>query len=140
MKSLKKIWQEIIGESTFKAIFGVLAIFFLMFCIGCPITTKSIIDPNSRVTPEELQAEIDNFYLQQEREYNQFMAKAKMRVQDINDQIKFRDFVYTQAMSAIQTGNLNWLNLLTGAGAIIGVGAVADNVRYRIRTSKKKTS
>lgn len=113
------------------------ALIFLFFCVGCPITTRSVFDPNTRISPTELQAEIDNFYLRQESEYNAFMAKAKCRIQDINDQIIFRDFVFKQSLNAVSVGSLDWLNLLTGAGTIIGLGAVADNVRYRIRTSKK---
>lgn len=139
-KILNHIWNEIKNESTGKTICGIITIFFLVFCIGCPITTKSIFDPNSRVTAEELQAEIDNFYLLQEKEYNTFLAKAKNRVQDINEQVMFRNFVCTQALNAVQTGGLNWLNLLTGVGTIIGFGAFADNVRYRIRTAKKEKS
>lgn len=135
----KVLWNEIKTESTGKAVCGLCAIIFLVFCIGCPITTSSLYDPNVRVTPERLQAEIDNFYLQQEKEYNDFIAKAKVRIQDINEQIMFRNYIFEQSLNAVQTGGLNWLNILTGAGSIIGLGALADNVRYRIRISKKDT-
>jgi len=140
MNYFTNIWNELKNESTYKAICGLCAVIFLIFCVGCPITTRSIFDPNTRVSPEELQAEIDNFYLRQESEYNSFIAKAKNRVQDINDQIAIRDFVYNQTISAVQTGSLNWLGLLTGAGTIVGFGALADNIRYRIRTSKKSSN
>lgn len=139
-KTLKTLWNEIKNESTGKAICGIVAMIFILFCVGCPITTSSIFDPNVRVTPDGLQVEIDNFYLQQEKEYNTFIAKAKCRIQDINEQVMFRTFIFEQTLNAVQTGGLNWLNLLTGVGTIIGFGALADNVRYRIRTSKKTTT
>lgn len=134
------IWNEIKNESTGKLICGIFAMIFILFCVGCPITTSSIFDPNTRISAEELQSEIDNFYLRQESEYNSFIAKAKCRIQDINEQVMFRTFIFEQTLNAVQTGGLNWLNLLTGAGSIIGLGALADNVRYRIRISKKSSN
>lgn len=139
MQTLTKIWNELKEHNVFKAAAFLLTIFFLLFTVGCPITTSSLYDPNVKVTPECLQAEIDNFYLQQEKEYNDFIAKAKVRIQDINEQIMFRNFIFEQSLNAVKAGGLNWLNILTGAGSIIGIGALADNVRYRIRISKKNT-
>ena len=134
---LKKLWIELSNHNRYKMIAGIVCIILFFVFNGCQIKTHSILDPNQLKTIPELQAEIDGFYADQEAEILKFEAMANARAADVNDQIKFRQFVYETAFNAATSGGLNWLNLLTSAGSLIGAGAVADNIRLRISTKKK---
>jgi hypothetical protein len=110
----------------------------MIFCFqACQIKTHSILDPNQLKTVPELQAEIDGFYADRQAEIDKFEALANARAIDVNEQIKFRQFVYESALTTATSGGLNWLNLLTSAGSLVGAGAFVDNVRFRISAKKK---
>lgn len=85
-------------------------------------------NPTEMVTVAELQMEIDNF--------NTLMQD---RIADVNSQLKFRDFLWDSALTVATAGTFDWLAFLTSAGSVIGAGALADNIRYRIATAKKST-
>jgi hypothetical protein len=134
---LKKLWIELSNHNRYKCIAGIVCVILFFAFNGCQIKTASILDPNQKLTVPELQAEIDGYYAQREAEDLKFEAIANARAADVNEQIKFRQFVYESALNVATTGGLNWLNLLTSAGSLIGAGALADNIRYRISTKKK---
>jgi hypothetical protein len=138
---LNKLWAEIKTQDMYKAIAIIVCIVLIFVLSACQITTKSIDDPNQRVSVAELQAEIDTFYANQEAEVKAFEAKANAAAADVNSQIAFRSFVYESALDVATSGGFNWLNLLTAAGSIVGAGAVADNVRLRVsnKSDTKKT-
>jgi hypothetical protein len=83
-------------------------------------------NPTEMVTVAELQMEIDNF--------NTLMQD---RIADVNEQLKFRDFLWNSALTVATSGTFDWLAFLTSAGSLIGAGALADNIRFRISTAKK---
>ena len=134
---LKKLWIELSNHNRYKCVAGLVCVILFFAFNGCQIRTQSITDPNIRLTVPELQAEIDGFYAKQEAENSTFEAQAEARVKDVNDQIRFRQFVYESALTTATSGSLNWLNLLTSAGSLIGAGALADNIRFRRDTKKK---
>jgi hypothetical protein len=137
---LKKVWIELSNHNRYKCVAGLVCVFLFFLFNGCQIRTQSIVDPNVKLTVAELQAEIDAFYAKEEAELTRFEALAKARAEDVNDQIRFRQFVYESALSTATSGGLNWLNLLTSAGSLIGAGALADNIRFRRDTKKKEAS
>ena len=74
---------------------------------------------------EQLQAETDEFCIRAQAEAN-----------DIAKQEEFRAFLWNTGIQVASTGSFNWLNFLLGAGTILGMGATADNIRYRIKFPK----
>ena len=134
---LKNLWIEMSNHNRYKCVAGIVCIGLFFWMNGCQIKTASIADPNIKLTVPELQAEIDIFYAQQEKELQEFEALANARAKDVNDQIAFRSFVYKSALDVATSGGLNWLNLLTSAGSLVGAGALVDNIRFRRDTKKK---
>ena len=104
----------------------IVAGILLLFFHGCQIKVASINDPTKRITISELQSEID-----------MFNNRVEDRIADVNTQLQFRDFLWNSALTVATSGTFNWLNFLTSAGSLIGAGAFADNIRYRVSTRKK---
>jgi len=136
---LKKIWIELSNHNRYKMLSAIVCTGLLLWFHGCQIKTRSISDPNKLLTVPELQAEIDSFYAEQENDAAKFEALARARAADVNEQIAFRKFVYESALTVATNGGLDWFNLLASAGTLIGAGAVADNIRYRIKNPQKNT-
>lgn len=134
---LKKLWIEMSNHNRYKSIAAIFCVSMIFVFQACQIKTASISDPNIKLTVPELQAEIDCFYAEQKAEVEKFEAIANARAKDVNDQIAFRSFVYESALDVATSGGLNWLNLLTSAGSLLGAGALADNIRFRRDTAKK---
>lgn len=125
---LYKFWVEMSNHNRYKSIAAIVCLCLLCYFHGCQIKTHSIMNPTEMVTVAELQMEIDNF--------NTLMQD---RIADVNSQLKFRDFLWDSALTVATAGTFDWLAFLTSAGSVIGAGALADNIRYRIATAKKST-
>lgn len=123
---LYKFWIEMSNHNRYKSIAAIVCLGLLIFFHGCQIKTHSIMNPSELITVAELQSEIDNF--------NTLMQD---RIADVNSQLQFRDFLWTSALTVATSGTFDWLAFLTSAGSLIGAGALADNIRFRISTAKK---
>lgn len=118
----KTLWTEISNCSRYKTIAVIVCITLLLICYGCPVKCDSILHPGTRITQEGLQAEIDSFY-----------AMAASEANDMAKEEELRQYLFTSAMNVASTGIFSWYQLVTGLGSIVGIGALADNVRYRIK-------
>ena len=82
--------------------------------------------PGTHITATQLQAEVDEFGSLAEAEANSIAQQQIMR-----------EYIFNAAINTATAGSFNWLQFLTGAGSLIGVGAFADNVRFRIKYKKQ---
>ena len=114
------------NHNRYKSIAAIVCLCLLFFFHGCQIKVTSINDPSKKITIPELQSEIDTFN-----------NMVEDRIADVNEQLKFRDFLWKSALTVATSGTFDWLAFLTSAGSVIGAGALADNIRFRISTAKK---
>jgi len=92
-----------------------LAVSAIIWFIGCPARTKSLIDPTKQIGRQELQLEIE-----------QLLQKAELGFGNIERQEKIRELLFQQSLIAV---------MLT-IGSILGLGATIDNVRKRKEIKK----
>jgi hypothetical protein len=123
---LKKLWTEISNHNRYKVIAVLACAGLLIYCKGCTVKCNSILHPGTKITGEQLQTEVDWFYAQAELEANSIAKEQIMR-----------QYLWDAAIQTLSTGSFNWLNFFTGAGTLIGFGALGDNIRYRIKYPQK---
>lgn len=105
---------------------GVIGIFIVLFyAYGCDSKTKSVLYPERKVTRAELQIEIDTM-----------MQLAKFRMQDLDKQDEFKQWLFQQTIIVAQGGAVNPVGILTSLVGLLGIGATADNVRLRKQRKK----
>lgn len=106
-----------------------IALLVLLFAIGCESKVSSINRPSYFITRAELEAEVDSF-----------LAIAKIRFDQLNQQDAFKKIVFEQASIIATGGTINPLGLITTIGTILGVGATSDNIRLRKKLKNNGTA
>jgi len=124
-KLLRNVWIELSNHNRYKMVAIIFCMFILVWVYGCPIKCNSLLHPGEKIEFDQLQAEVDEFFAAAEHEAN-----------DVARQDEFRQYLFSQSLLVASTGSLNWLTVFTSLGTIFGVGATADNVRYRLRFPK----
>ena len=92
----------------------------LWFAYGCEPKTRSLVQPNLKVTGNELSIELETLV----RIYN-------LRIDDLEKQEAFKQWFFNQAAEVVETGQVNPIGVLTSLLSILGIGAGADNLRVR---------
>jgi len=100
------------------AVIVCLVIVFAGLC--CESQTRSLLDPAQKVSRAELRVEIDAF-----------IANAEMRYADLDRQDELKSLLYEHLMLWSATGTFNPAALVPLLASVLGVGAIADNVRKR---------
>jgi len=98
----------------------------LFWGYGCPPQTKSLLEPDKKVTRPELQIELDSI-----------VATAQFRLADLDRQEQFRDIIFNNAMVMVETGTLNPIGIMTMLAGLYGVTRGAKDIKDRV---KKKTN
>lgn len=96
------------------------SVLLLIWIYSCRPSAQSLLSPPSRVSRAELFAEVE-----------MFKARFEDRMSDLDRQEAFRSLVFDQASLLSSGGTLNPVGIFTSLGTILGIGAVADNVRKR---------
>lgn len=126
---MKSFFATIFNHERYQTITGIIAVAMLIWFVGCPARTKSIIDPTKQISRQELQLELE-----------QFTQKAEFGFADIERQEKLRELLFQQSIIAVGTGTINPLALMTSIGATLGLGATIDNVRKRKEIKRLSTA
>lgn len=92
----------------------------LLYAYGCEPKTTSLIEPSRKVTRPELVTELDIL-----------IAKSDIAFSDLERQEKLRSLILQQTLTFHQTGIVDPVGLITSLMAVLGIGAVADDVRLR---------
>lgn len=106
----------------------ILCLGFLIYAFGCQPKTKSLLDPNRKVTGLELNAEVDFL-----------IASYENRKLDLKQQQQIRDFILQQSFTIAQTGQVNPISIATSLMSLLGLGVVADDIRLRKERKKFMT-
>jgi len=111
---------EFLNHERYQTVSVVVAACLLVWFWGCQSQVRSLTDPGVKVTRSELTAELD--YL---------LSSAEIRFAELDKQDAFKKQVLDSAILYGQTGTLNPMGLIATLASILGVGAIADNVRKR---------
>lgn len=93
---------------------------FLFSGLCCESRTRSLHFPERKVTREELKAEVELF-----------AARAGIAFKDLDRQDEGKAILYDQVVLWSTTGTFNPAALIPLLASVLGIGAVADNVRKR---------
>jgi len=122
---MTNLLKTLFNHERYQTISIIIAAAMLLWFYGCESTCQSLLDPGAKVNRVGLQMELDII-----------VARAEAGIQDIEKQDRLKDMVLQQAITAGQAGTVNPLALITSIGAVLGIGAGADNVRKRIEIKK----
>lgn len=92
----------------------------LLYAYGCEPETTSLIRAGEKVNREQLLTEMDLL------EY-----KLEKGIADLDQQQRIRDLVFQQGLIVAQSGGINPVGIITTLMSVLGIGAVADDVRLR---------
>lgn len=109
-----------LNHERYQVISAVLCLSLIVWFWGCESQVQSVVDPARKINRDELTAEVDFF-----------LASAEIRFKDLDRQDEFKQYVLNQALLYGQTGTLNPVGIVATLAGILGVGAIADNVRKR---------
>jgi len=125
---MKKLWT-FIRHNQGMFIGSIIAIAVLIWTYGCQSQVRSITNPIIIVNRGELQIEVDNF-----------IAQAELRFADLDKQDEVKSTLFNTAIDFMQGGKVNPAAVAIVIGNILGLGAMADNIRKRthINTLKGK--
>lgn len=116
---MHKFWKFLNHERyQMLAVLTCLVIIFAGFC--CESQTTSIQKPPTKVTRAELNAEVDKMLIDIDQRY------AELDRQD-----EFKALLYEHLMLWSTTGTFNPAALVPLLASVLGIGAIADNVRKR---------
>lgn len=117
---MKNLLSTLFNHERYQTIAIIVAFLFLGIFYGCQPQIKSILDPSMRITRAGLDAEIEVF-----------IAKANIGYASLERQEKLQELLFQQSLVSVSTGAFNPIALMTSVAALLGVGAVTDNVRKR---------
>lgn len=109
-----------LNHERYQIVSTVLCLGLLIWFWGCESQVRSLVDSKIKINRDELTAEVDFF-----------LASAEIRFKDLDRQDEFKQYVLDQALLYGQTGTLNPVGIVATLAGILGVGAIADNVRKR---------
>lgn len=107
----------------------ILALIFSLWFFGCQSRTQSLINPEMKVTEDELNIEYTSALAKLEAEMDHLKATTEVRLQDLHRQDVFKQALFQNAILIAEGGNPNPLGLLSLLGTIFGISAVIDNRR-----------
>ena len=96
--------------------------------LSCNSKVCSLTKPDTLVTRPELQLEIDSL-----------IKLAEIRMTELDNQDAIKTQLLNFAALTTQTGTLNYTGLIPIAASILGLGAVADNARRRLKEKTANT-
>lgn len=138
---MKKVFdwlRALVKHNLFQTIAVVVAIGALYF-LGCDSTTKSLIDPERKVTRVEFANEYDQIVGRIEAEIASLDSKFDLGQADLDRQDAIKVRLAEIGMAAIEGETLNPVGIATGLIALLGIGAVVDN-RMKDRVIATRTS
>jgi len=95
-------------------------LFLLVWGTACESQVRSILRPDIPVTRAELTIEVESF-----------LALAETRYQELDQKDQLKALFFDKLLLFTQTGAFNPVGIVPTLIGILGVGAIADNVRKR---------
>ncbi len=94
--------------------------FLLLYAYGCEPRTGSLLTPGEKVNRRQLLTEF------QMLEY-----RLETSIKNLDQQQRIRDLIFQQGLIIAQTSSVNPIGIVTALLSVLGIGAVADDVRLR---------
>lgn len=116
---MKKI-LKFLNHERYQVIVALMCAVILFSGLCCQSKTRSIRDPSQRVTRLELMSEIQSFN-----------AQIEVRLADLDRQDRVRKQLLDLFSLYSTTGQFNPAGIVPMIATLLGVGAIADNVRKR---------
>lgn len=117
---MKAILKQLFNHERYQTISILLVIAGGLWFCSCQSTTRSLLDPNKKITAEELQGEAQLL-----------IQRANSGMADIQAQDAIKQDILTALQAATAAGSFNFGTLLTAGIGLLGSGAVIDNFRKR---------
>lgn len=99
----------------------------LFYAYGCESQCRSLLNRGERVTRQGLQAEVQYF-----------IAQAEERFAALDKTDAFKKALFDQFMVVTTTGTVNAQGILTALVGALGIGAIASNVKLRVKLNGAK--
>lgn len=99
----------------------------LIWTFGCRSMVGSLIEPDKRVTRDELALELDSECARLEAELDLLIKRAAVKVAELDRQDEIKRKLFEFAAITAQAGTVNPAGVLALAGSILGFGAIVDN-------------
>lgn len=117
--------EAFVRRETATAIAFILLAVFSFWSLSCESQVSSITDPEKMVTRPELQLELQTL-----------VQLAQIRMDQLDQQDHIKAMLLNFASLTATTGQFNWSGLVPILFSILGIGALADNVRHRVELRK----
>ena len=127
--TVKNLLLTLFNHERYQTISVLLCTVMLVWMSSCSPKCHSLLDPTKEITKTELDGEVS--YLQ---------SRIDAEIESLEQQEAIRTLLLSLAQSYVTTGTFSPLSALTGAIALLGTGAVVDNVRKRRDIKKLSTS
>lgn len=112
--------KKFLNHERMQIIAAIICLVIVASGICCESQTRSLLDPTKKVTRAELVLEV-----------NHFMDRADLRFKELDREDTWKAVIFDQVMLWSTTGVFNPAALVPLLVGVLGVGAVADNVRKR---------
>ena len=112
MNYIKKNWHWLVSVN--------VAIFVITYAYGCEAKTKSLLNPDEKVTRSGLTTELELLE-----------SKYKASYADLDRKERIREIVLNQSLIIAQTGSVNPVGVIMSVLSVLGIGVAADDVRLR---------
>lgn len=119
------IWSAI-TKNLPKSIAISVSFFLLFWAQGCPPKVESLLNEQKLVTGPELQLELDTI-----------LAKADLRMADLEKQQRFRNLVLQNALLIVEGGTVNPVGLITAVAAIYGLGTFGRDTKNYVKKKRE---
>jgi len=123
---MKKLWKAI-DHNQMLSVMVLVSIGIAYYVAGCESTVKSILNPTTKVTREELKVEVDVEVRRLEAELDKLLAQAALKDKDLDRQDEIKRKLVEFGLSIGTGGQINPLGVATLIGGLLGVGFAVDN-------------
>lgn len=121
--------KALFNHERYQIIGVAIAVTLTIWFFGCESEVSSMLDPSKKVNRAELQAEL-----------GLYLATAERKFESLEQQEAIKNWVFDNAILVSETGTVNPQGLINTLFAVLGIGALTDNVRKRkvINTELKR--
>lgn len=123
---MKKLWKAI-DHNQMLSVMVLVSIGIVYYVVGCQSTVRSILNPTTKLTREELKVEVDVEVRRLEAELDKLSAQAALKNKDLDRQDEIKRKLVEFGLSISTGGQINPLGVATLVGGLLGVGFAVDN-------------
>lgn len=123
MKQIRKMISH--NQGTFVSMVVIFGLTIWTF--GCKSKVNSMMDPNKRVSRDELKLEVDVMISRLETELDLITQQALLKFHDLDRQDAIKKKLFDFAAITLEGQTVNPAGLAGLAFSILGIGAVIDN-------------